>query len=193
MPQPIDRAPLDAAYLGIKPILMQPPKPFKGAHNDIERFVGDCLTYFEAFAMYFTLDSQTVPFAASYFEGPAKEWWVYKRPDYWANDDNDPVSARFRYPTWPEFVNDITTQFRDPAIEIVHECKMFEVRMGKNPASQFFYELEKKAKLAGHPALSARILHERCQLTHSENTSGVSVENIQFLRIIWYISQQPNS
>ncbi|SJL16074.1 uncharacterized protein ARMOST_19590 [Armillaria ostoyae] len=26
---------------------------------------------------------------------------------------------------------------------------MFEVRMGKNPASQFFYELEKEAKLAG--------------------------------------------
>ncbi|SJL16073.1 uncharacterized protein ARMOST_19589 [Armillaria ostoyae] len=28
MPQPIGQAPPDAAYLGIKPILMQPPKPF---------------------------------------------------------------------------------------------------------------------------------------------------------------------
>ncbi|SJL04351.1 uncharacterized protein ARMOST_07717 [Armillaria ostoyae] len=122
MPQPIGHAPNDAAYLGIKPILMQPPKPFKGAHNDIEHFIGDCITYFEVFAAYFLLDSQTVPFAASYFEGPAKEWW---------------------------FVALLTAQFCDPAVEIVHERKMFEVCMGKNPASQFFYELEKEAKLAG--------------------------------------------
>ncbi|SJL13393.1 uncharacterized protein ARMOST_16836 [Armillaria ostoyae] len=146
MPQPIGHALPDAAYLGIKPILMQPPKSFKGAYDDIERFIGDCITYFEAFSAYFLLDSQTVPFAASYFEGPAKEWWVYKRPEFWANDDNDLVNARFRYPTWPEFVSILTTQFRDPAVEIVHERKMFEVHIGKNPASQFFYELEKEAK-----------------------------------------------
>ncbi|SJK99899.1 uncharacterized protein ARMOST_03210 [Armillaria ostoyae] len=146
MPQPIGHAPENAAYLRIKPILMQPPKPFKGAHNNIEHFIGDCITYFEAFATYFLLNSQTVPFAASYFEEPAKEWWVYKRPEFWANDNDDPVSARFRYPTWPEFVAMLTAQFCDPAIEIVHECKMFEVHMGKNPASQFFYELEKEAK-----------------------------------------------
>ncbi|PBK60937.1 hypothetical protein ARMSODRAFT_1026027 [Armillaria solidipes] len=149
MPQPIGTAPPDAAYLGIKLILMQPPKHFQGAHDDIERFVGDCITYFEAFTTYFLLNSQTVPFAAFYFEGPAKEWWVYKCPEFWANNDDDQVLARFRYPTWPEFVAMLTTQFRDPAIEIVHECKMFEVRMGKNPASQFFYKLEKEAKLAG--------------------------------------------
>ncbi|SJK97314.1 uncharacterized protein ARMOST_00566 [Armillaria ostoyae] len=140
MPQPIGQAPPDAAYLGIKPILMQPPKPFKGVHDDIKRFIGDCITYFEAFAAYFLLDSQTIPFAASYFERPAKEWWVYKHPEFWANDDDDPISARFRYPTWPEFVAILTAQFRDPAVEIVHERKMFE----------FFYELEKEAKLAGH-------------------------------------------
>ncbi|SJL06745.1 uncharacterized protein ARMOST_10087 [Armillaria ostoyae] len=149
MPQPIGHAPPDAAYLGIKPILMQPPKPFKGTHDDIEHFIGDCITYFEAFTTYFWLDSQMVPFAASYFEGPAKEWWVYKRPEFWANDDDDPVSARFRYPTWLEFISILTAQFRDPTVEIVHKRKMFEVRMGKNPASQFFYELEKEAKLAG--------------------------------------------
>ncbi|SJL17385.1 uncharacterized protein ARMOST_20935 [Armillaria ostoyae] len=95
MPQPIGTAPSDAAYLGIKPILMQPPKPFHGDHDDIERFIGDCLTYFEAFATYFLLDSQTVPFATSYFEGPAKQWWVYKCPDFWSNDDDDPTPARF--------------------------------------------------------------------------------------------------
>ncbi|SJL16284.1 uncharacterized protein ARMOST_19804 [Armillaria ostoyae] len=128
MPQPVGHADADAAYLGIKPILMQPPKSFKGAHNNIKRFIGDCITYFKAFAAYFLLDSQTVPFTASYFKGPAKEWWVYKRPEFWANDDDDPVN---------------------PAIEIVHERKMFEVCMGKNPALQFFYKLEKEAKLAG--------------------------------------------
>ncbi|SJK99384.1 uncharacterized protein ARMOST_02680 [Armillaria ostoyae] len=149
MPQPIGQAPPDAAYLDIKPILMQPPKPFKGAHNDIERFIGDCITYFKVFAAYFLLDSQMVPFAASYFEGATKEWWVYKRPEFWANDNDDPISARFRYPTWPEFVALLTAQFHDPAIEIVHKRKMFEVRMGKNPALQFFYKLKKEAKLAG--------------------------------------------
>ncbi|SJL10249.1 uncharacterized protein ARMOST_13633 [Armillaria ostoyae] len=111
MPQPIGQAPPDAAYLGIKPVLMQPSKPFKGAHDDIERFVGDCITYFEAFSSYFILDSQMVPFAASYFEGPAKEWWVYKRPEFWANDDEDLISARFQYPTGGEFVSILTTQF----------------------------------------------------------------------------------
>ncbi|SJL18796.1 uncharacterized protein ARMOST_22397 [Armillaria ostoyae] len=131
MPQPIGHAPPDAAYLGIKPILMQPPKAFKGAHDDIEHFVGDCITYFKVFSFYFLLDSQTVPFTTSYFEGPAKEWWVYKRPEFWANNDNNTVAARFRYPIWPEFVAMLTAQFRDPAVEI------------------FFYELEKEAKLAG--------------------------------------------
>lgn len=34
---------------GVKPILMKMPMPFKGDHNDIERFLRDCQTYFEAF------------------------------------------------------------------------------------------------------------------------------------------------
>ncbi|SJL08317.1 uncharacterized protein ARMOST_11680 [Armillaria ostoyae] len=170
MLQPVGTAPPNAAYLGIKPILMQPPKPFKGAHNDIKCFIGDCITYFEAFATYFFLDSQTVPFAASYFEGPAKEWWVYRCPNFWSNSDSDPTPARFRYLTWPKFVTMLTAQFRNPAVEEVHKRKMFKVCMGKNPAAQFFYELEKEAKLTGrcndegekgtmtYPEWNARIL-----------------------------------
>ncbi len=33
----------------VKPILMDKPKHFEGAHNDIKRFIGDCVTYFEVF------------------------------------------------------------------------------------------------------------------------------------------------
>lgn len=33
----------------IKPLLMEKPQYFKGAHDDIERFLGDCRTYFETF------------------------------------------------------------------------------------------------------------------------------------------------
>ncbi len=33
----------------VKPMLMEKPEPFKGTHNDIECFIGDCLTYFKVF------------------------------------------------------------------------------------------------------------------------------------------------
>ncbi len=33
----------------VKPILIEKPEPFEGAHDDIECFLGDCLTYFEVF------------------------------------------------------------------------------------------------------------------------------------------------
>ncbi len=33
----------------VKPMLMEKPKHFEGAHDDIECFIGDCLTYFEVF------------------------------------------------------------------------------------------------------------------------------------------------
>ncbi|PBK63333.1 hypothetical protein ARMSODRAFT_1024076 [Armillaria solidipes] len=83
---------LDALFLGIKPIMLRPPFSFKGEHNDLKRFEEDCLTYFEAFTSYFTLPSQTVPFTASHFEGPAKDWWVHKRQEFWTNSnwDNEP-------------------------------------------------------------------------------------------------------
>ncbi|SJL12773.1 uncharacterized protein ARMOST_16204 [Armillaria ostoyae] len=58
-----------------KPVLLQTPKPFKGDHDDIEHFLGNCITYFEAFSSYFQLCLQTVLFATFYFEGAAKDWW----------------------------------------------------------------------------------------------------------------------
>ncbi len=33
----------------VKPALMEKPEHFEGAHDNIERFLGDCLTYFEVF------------------------------------------------------------------------------------------------------------------------------------------------
>ncbi len=33
----------------VKPLLMEKPKHFEGAHDDIERFLRDCKTYFEVF------------------------------------------------------------------------------------------------------------------------------------------------
>lgn len=33
----------------VKPILIEKPEPFEDAHNDIKRFLGDCITYFEVF------------------------------------------------------------------------------------------------------------------------------------------------
>ncbi len=41
----------------------------------------------------------------------------------------------------------VQEQFRDPAIELVHERKMGEIRM-TGPAYQFFRQLEREAKLA---------------------------------------------
>lgn len=34
---------------GIKPILMKMPTLFRGEHDNINRFLGDCQTYFKAF------------------------------------------------------------------------------------------------------------------------------------------------
>lgn len=42
----IDRLP---PFSDVKPILMDKPEPFEGAHDDIECFIGDCETYFEVF------------------------------------------------------------------------------------------------------------------------------------------------
>ncbi|PBK59594.1 hypothetical protein ARMSODRAFT_1027285 [Armillaria solidipes] len=109
--------------------MLQPPKPFKRHHDNIERFLGDCIIYFEAFASYFQLSSQMVPFAASLFKDAAKDWWIY--------------------PTWMEFVNMLTSQFRDPAIKEVQEKKMFDLQMGNSTATAYFQKLEKEAKLTG--------------------------------------------
>ncbi len=34
---------------GVKPLLMEKPQYFEGAHDDIEWFLGDCKTYFKTF------------------------------------------------------------------------------------------------------------------------------------------------
>ncbi|PBK75379.1 hypothetical protein ARMSODRAFT_970049 [Armillaria solidipes] len=117
----------DQAGGRVKPVMMKPPHPFKGEHNDIEQFVSDCLSYFEVFAPYFTLPSLMTTFAASYLEGPAKDWWVYQRTDFWTTTDWDNEPARFRLPNFEKFVGLLTAQFRDPAIEEVHQKKMFEL------------------------------------------------------------------
>ncbi len=36
-------------FLGVKLILMHTPEPFEGEHDDMDRFIGDCNTYFEVF------------------------------------------------------------------------------------------------------------------------------------------------
>ncbi len=75
--------------MGIKPILLQTPTPFKGEHDDIDRFLGDCQTYFETFRQYFPLHSQMVVFATSHLKGPAEDWWVHLQDGYWYVPPND--------------------------------------------------------------------------------------------------------
>ncbi|SJK99893.1 uncharacterized protein ARMOST_03204 [Armillaria ostoyae] len=43
----------------------------------------------------------------------------------------------------------VNTQFQDPAVKEVYEKKMFDLWMGNMPATHYFQELEKEAKLAG--------------------------------------------
>ncbi len=54
---------------------------------------------------------------------------------------------RYRFPEWEEFTWEIRRQFRDPAIELVHEKKMGELCM-TGPAYLFFRQMEREAKLA---------------------------------------------
>ncbi len=68
-----------SSFLGVKPVLLKPPMMFKGEHDNIPQFVGDCLTYFEAYRHYFCgIPSLMVVFATSHFEGPAQDWWVHQ-------------------------------------------------------------------------------------------------------------------
>ncbi|PBK75387.1 hypothetical protein ARMSODRAFT_1012847 [Armillaria solidipes] len=103
--------------------------------------------YFEVFTSYFQLPSQTVPFAASLLDGPAKDWWVHKRQEFWSENAFDPTPACFRLPDWEDFVTLLKQQFCDPAIKEVHGKKMYELQMGNGPATVYFQELEKEAKL----------------------------------------------
>ncbi len=67
----------------VKPILMDKPEHFDGAHNDIEHFLGDCATYFEVFRRHYIQHlALMVVFASSLFRGLAKDWWVHLRDDF---------------------------------------------------------------------------------------------------------------
>ncbi|PBL04535.1 hypothetical protein ARMGADRAFT_1070980 [Armillaria gallica] len=141
------------AAAGVKPILMEKPRKFAGKHDDIERFVGDCITYFEVFRQYFMDDpSRTIVLLTSLLEGDAEDWWVHKRPDYWHiphwNDADFNQGPRYRYPDWVTFIWEFHEEFRDAAVEETHERKMGEIKMAGKTATKFFREIEREAKLA---------------------------------------------
>ncbi len=139
-----------APFLSMKPTFERPAK-FKGEHDDIDRFLGDCATYFELFRHIFAgISSLMIVSAASLLEGVAQDWWVDHRETYLytpdpADDDDDLV--RYRYPEWTTFCELIRERFRDPAVEEVHEKRMGELKM-TGTAVQFFQKLEREAKLA---------------------------------------------
>ncbi len=134
----------------MKPTFERPAK-FKGEHDDIDRFLGDCATYFELFRHIFAgIPSLMVVSAASLLEGVAQDWWVDHRETYLytpdpADEDDDLI--RYRYPDWSTFCELIRARFRDPAVEEVHEKRMGELKM-TGTAVQFFQKLEREAKLA---------------------------------------------
>ncbi|SJL13288.1 uncharacterized protein ARMOST_16728 [Armillaria ostoyae] len=133
-PAPVSTAPNEAPWLGVKPLMVKPPLPFEGKYDDVERFVGDCFTYFEVFASYFQVPSP-----------PPTQ-------DFWCNDEADPVNPRFRFPSWGEFTTLLAQNFHDPASEELHEKRMFDLCMGKGPAISYFQELEVEAKKANRQA-----------------------------------------
>ena len=96
------------------------------------------------FSIYFPYPSQKTLFAAHHLKGPAKDWWVFRRAEYY-----DKVWQRSRYPDWSGFVWIFKEQFLDPAIEEQHEKAMYNLHMGNGPATTFFTKLEQEAKLAG--------------------------------------------
>lgn len=62
----------------VKPILMDKPEPFEGANDDIERFLGDCCTYFEVFRRHYQEHpALKIVFTTSLLRGDAKNWWVH--------------------------------------------------------------------------------------------------------------------
>lgn len=58
---------------------VKPPNSFTGKHDDIERFLGDCTTYFKIFCQYYqNVPSLMIPFLTSHLEGDAEDWWVHR-------------------------------------------------------------------------------------------------------------------
>ncbi len=141
----------------VKPLLMEKPEHFKGARDNIERFLGDCKTYFEVFRRhYMQHPALMVVFATSLMRGTTQDWWVHLCDKYEytpiSNDEDEgdlPFDGgpRYRFPNWAKFADMVREQFRNPAIELVHEKKMGELRM-TGPAYLFFRQMECEAKLA---------------------------------------------
>ncbi len=76
--------------------MMKLPKLFEGEHDDMDRFIGDCNTYFETFCHQFRgVSSLMVVCATSLFTKHAKSWWTHQRKDFWVNDYWDPAGSRF--------------------------------------------------------------------------------------------------
>ncbi|SJL04337.1 uncharacterized protein ARMOST_07703 [Armillaria ostoyae] len=129
-----------------KPTTTPPGSESSQLSSDHPSHLKESTMTLNVFSPFFQLHSQKVAFAASYFEGPAKDW-VHKRQEFWTSWDT--VPQQFQYPSWTEFVALIGAQFHDPATKDVHEKKMFDLRMGKGPAISYFQELEIEAKKAG--------------------------------------------
>ncbi len=84
------------AFLSTRPIIMKLPKPFKGEHNNMDRFIGDCNAYFETFRHQFRgVLSLMVVCTTSLFTKRAKNWWTHRCEDFWVNDYRDPAGPRF--------------------------------------------------------------------------------------------------
>lgn len=75
---------------------MKTPNPFKGEHDDMDHFIGDCNTYFEVHWHQFRgVSSFMVVFATSFFEDCTKDWWTHHRKDFWVNDYRDIEGPRY--------------------------------------------------------------------------------------------------
>ncbi len=139
-----------APFLGMKPTFERPAK-FKGEHDDIDRFLGDCTTYFELFRHIFAgVPSLMVVSAASPLEGIAQDWWVHQRETYLyapdPDDDTDDLGT-IPIPWLDSLLRAHQRMIRDLAVEEVHEKRMGELKM-TGTAIHFFQRLEREAKLA---------------------------------------------
>ncbi len=102
---------------------MEKPELFEGTHDDIKRFLGDCLTYFEVFRrQYMQHPTYMVVFATFLLKGEAKNWWVHLRDEYTYTLDEDeeeeegettPFNGgpRYRFPDWSQFAEMVREQF----------------------------------------------------------------------------------
>lgn len=99
-----------------------------------------------------------VVFTTSLFRGAMKDWWVHLRKEYEyipeeeEEDDKEKDKfdggPRYRFPDWNAFTKMVRKQFRDPAIELIHEKRLLELKIGSGAAYLFFRRIEREAKLA---------------------------------------------